>query len=781
MDGETITLNAEAQGEVLQAFSEALQREVHNLTPHPDLLWQQMYNRLQWDAISNQSEIKSILNAEYSKHVREGAKPWIMLKTPHEDNRMFSIRTDVGFFICNHRFSLEDIQSWHEKYEPSIKSMIKTCGFSPIMVEPTNVSGQFLIYKRLTYRDETMPCLVDISSGKVVFDYDYLVENWYQVSCYAVSMDGHLFAVGHKDGRFQIFHNEEEIWSIELVSKFKHALYEPEVISCAFSMDGSICAFSDNNHTCHFFDVEKRRLIKSLRKSPFKDGIKDVTEEFISNGFVFDGSSSGLFVQGWSPNGEIVALRNTLLWWKENREVEIPHGNAVFNKSSNQILLTGYNFIDLYDTRTGKLIHRFETMANKCVFLENEEHMALWNRKTGIIAVLNLSQPNQKISHHDLLKHAFEIKSLVSRTTKPLIASLSDSELKITNYLKSETTNKSGNFLNVIIQWGKKDHLIVTTERASDTPELWLLDKNCKDIQAPFKLPKLHQPGAIAINPLNGSIATASGRDGTVRIWRGNGLFNKKLKEVYRLHGYISSVNPWGFEYTPDGQCVALSCDDKLIIWDLNTCKVIYWDKFTVKNHFSRGKRKYLYCHFYKNTPVMLTSKAEVGQFERIDLNKMETSTVQLDGNYPIFSNEDAYIALFSRNLINIYAAKDFDLFGRFISTEVISSATWLNENNLAVGYETGAIDFLEIKNTPNINSASIGKFSWTKPIASLGRKPAFEYEPLSYGPGEGHSGHWFRVIPGPPVDREFICLRCGEKYDWPEPTTSCPYCGYIG
>lgn len=36
------------QLKVLDAFSKALQRETHVLKDHPDLLWQHLYNRLQW-------------------------------------------------------------------------------------------------------------------------------------------------------------------------------------------------------------------------------------------------------------------------------------------------------------------------------------------------------------------------------------------------------------------------------------------------------------------------------------------------------------------------------------------------------------------------------------------------------------------------------------------------------------------------------------------------------------------------------------------------------------
>jgi hypothetical protein len=34
---------------ILQAFSRALTREAHILRQHPNLLWQQRYNRLLWE------------------------------------------------------------------------------------------------------------------------------------------------------------------------------------------------------------------------------------------------------------------------------------------------------------------------------------------------------------------------------------------------------------------------------------------------------------------------------------------------------------------------------------------------------------------------------------------------------------------------------------------------------------------------------------------------------------------------------------------------------------
>ena len=39
----------------LTAFDRALEREAHNLMGRPDLLWQQLHNRLQWEEASSRA------------------------------------------------------------------------------------------------------------------------------------------------------------------------------------------------------------------------------------------------------------------------------------------------------------------------------------------------------------------------------------------------------------------------------------------------------------------------------------------------------------------------------------------------------------------------------------------------------------------------------------------------------------------------------------------------------------------------------------------------------
>ena len=79
------------QGEVLQAFSRTLDREAHTLTWHPDLLWQQLYNRLQWE----KGPAADLVAAEREESSKLGRKPWIRARTPFRESKAL-IRTLTG-------------------------------------------------------------------------------------------------------------------------------------------------------------------------------------------------------------------------------------------------------------------------------------------------------------------------------------------------------------------------------------------------------------------------------------------------------------------------------------------------------------------------------------------------------------------------------------------------------------------------------------------------------------------------------------------------------------
>lgn len=71
-------INVEEQSTVLKAFSRALRREVHVLSQHPDLLWQQLYNNLQWEGLG----INTILTVEKNRLTKFDPKIWMHTRSP---------------------------------------------------------------------------------------------------------------------------------------------------------------------------------------------------------------------------------------------------------------------------------------------------------------------------------------------------------------------------------------------------------------------------------------------------------------------------------------------------------------------------------------------------------------------------------------------------------------------------------------------------------------------------------------------------------------------------
>ncbi|UCC84001.1 MAG: hypothetical protein JSW46_03450 [Gemmatimonadota bacterium] len=61
----------------LTAFRRALAREMHVLRGDPGLLWQQLYNRLQWE----DEPVRALLEPEFERRSALGALPWFRTRT----------------------------------------------------------------------------------------------------------------------------------------------------------------------------------------------------------------------------------------------------------------------------------------------------------------------------------------------------------------------------------------------------------------------------------------------------------------------------------------------------------------------------------------------------------------------------------------------------------------------------------------------------------------------------------------------------------------------------
>jgi WD40 repeat protein len=76
-----MTGSTEERRVTLRGFDEALRREAHNLASDPGLLWQQLYNRLQW----RPGLTRKILTAEAARRSTLGAAPWMRTRIPFRE------------------------------------------------------------------------------------------------------------------------------------------------------------------------------------------------------------------------------------------------------------------------------------------------------------------------------------------------------------------------------------------------------------------------------------------------------------------------------------------------------------------------------------------------------------------------------------------------------------------------------------------------------------------------------------------------------------------------
>ncbi|MFO8174459.1 MAG: WD40 repeat domain-containing protein, partial [Longimicrobiales bacterium] len=73
------------------ALRRALDREAHVLSHRPDLLWQQLFNRLQWVG----GPVSSLVGPEFEQRSRPGASPWLRTRTRFRESETLA-RTFEG-------------------------------------------------------------------------------------------------------------------------------------------------------------------------------------------------------------------------------------------------------------------------------------------------------------------------------------------------------------------------------------------------------------------------------------------------------------------------------------------------------------------------------------------------------------------------------------------------------------------------------------------------------------------------------------------------------------
>jgi len=334
------------QRTVLQSFSRAMRREAHVLTREPALLWQQMYNRLQWEAEAN-----AALAPELVLRSASGVKPWMHLRSCQQESQSL-VRTQVGH-----------------------TALIWICAISP--------DGRWIASTGW----DRMLCIWDLASGEMLRSWEAtaLVTRFGppdRAEACPFSPDGRLIATAGTDLKIHLW---DPVTGREWFVLEGHT---GTIQSCAFSPDGTLLASAggDKDSTLRVWDIANKRSL-----------------------YVLEGHASSAAACVFSPDGRLLlsaSADKTLRLWNTStgalERILEGHASSVyacgFSPDGTRIVSAGRDkTLRVWETGSGKMLFILEGHSqaiNACIFspdglhiisASDDQTIRLWDSATGLL------------------------------------------------------------------------------------------------------------------------------------------------------------------------------------------------------------------------------------------------------------------------------------------------------------------------------------------------------------------------------------------------------------
>jgi len=302
-----LALDRKDQKEVMGAFRKVLGWEMHNILENPKILWQQMYNRLQWmNGEEKIGLIAQVITPEFKKRIAPGSKPWIHNKCKTKDAQALSLVLEGHTsYITSCIFSPDGQLLATSAYDFTIRLWDVHTGSELAVLEGhTNLINTYAFSPDsktlVSYGQDSTIRLWDVVTGDqraVLKSKGCLIK-----PPYALSPDSKTLVSAAND-------NTVRLWDVA-TGRERTILsgHSDRVLSCSFSPNGKILATAGNDQTVRLWDVHKGAEQAVL------EGHKDWVNfcAFSPDGKILASAGDDETVRLWNPYARIFKKKAVL-------------------------------------------------------------------------------------------------------------------------------------------------------------------------------------------------------------------------------------------------------------------------------------------------------------------------------------------------------------------------------------------------------------------------------------------------------------------------------------
>jgi WD40 repeat protein len=513
------------QKTILSAFARTLQRESHVLKDRPDLLWQQMFNRLQWE----DEPLPSLLEVE----AKGRDIHWIRRDTQFIESRNL-LRTLDG--DCG---------------------PIDFCTFSPDgeKIISSDSYGNFIVW--------------DSMDGDVIREIEIFLNHHPT----ALSRDGKsIFTIESQyidntdeDG-FDLMKAYVIIWDLQSGNELQRIESHPKNInSIRLNNDGDMLATASDDKTIKVWDLATGNVIATL------EGLLGRIDDVVI-------TPDNQFVIGFDSE---IFEANLLVWNMQNGELlHVIDGVTRSNFSmisispdGQYLITTGWDETKIWDYHNGVIIHNLELTGVNDLAVTPDSHYLVAGLEDTTIRIFELESGEEVLR---LEGHTTHVSSLsISPDGKRIVSGAFDGTLKVWELAIAEKQQRIENHA------GKVNAVAISSDgaygisgSADNSIKVW--DLQTKKLKHTLK-GHTGDVASLVVMPDSRRIVSAS-HDKTLKVWD---LENGS--ELRTLNGHLEPVLT--VEIIPGGTHVISTSEDKrIMIWNLETAELEY----ILEGHASR-------------------------------------------------------------------------------------------------------------------------------------------------------------------------------------------------